>query len=738
MSIHKVPRFKLVGYCTDYRFGAALQLYVLRILVVVDLTVISRNHSTTTTTHFRNSKALQRFRPANSSTLVDHPADVHAHVFQSPYSVFTCAPGVRELIELRVLSIVSMGTQASRMRTRSTSFPPDMITPAVMLRVMSGLVLLCRAGATTTMVISQSINTGLGDIGDGKWVGFALALNTNKLYAAPGKAEAVLIVDPTTNAVDITTLGGFGSGFNKWYGIAFAPVTGKLYAAPTEATQVLVIDPLTNTTAMLSGNLGIGAKWWGIAFAPIVNRLYAAPYDAPNVLVVNPFTNATTLLPVSLGGMGAKWVGIVYVSTTNMLYAAPSGADSVLIVNPSTNTVDTTSLAGLGTVVSKWRGLAYAPNVGKLVIVPHHAAAVLVVDPLTVTMANVSLGVINGSVQGFGGARFVDAVFCSLTNKVYAPPWDANFVLEFDPTTNVSTGIYAGSGRRKWAGAAVVNVSGTTSIYGTPFFSSDVLVLTPSTTFPTSSPTLVPSTMFPTSSPITTRVPTAHPATASVSTSAPTITTPFGISTMAPTPRAPTASGNPLGNGSGGGGGSGGFPVVIIIVGALVAVLLVFAIGVYIGRRNNRSKGQHQDPSLYDKPQVFMNVAYQDAFYEQPVATNPDYAPGGHANAAGSADEGWYDTYEAGDQSSAATKDRVHVDSDNYVESRDMAVRGTTSTDTPPQGQYEHLSEGGIYATPKLRDGRNQNSYSSLDRTKPQSLHASRVDGDSDEYLSVM
>lgn len=132
----------------------------------------------------------------------------------------------------------------------------------------------------------------------------------------------------------------------------------------------------------------------------------------------------------------------------------------------------------------------------------------------------------------------------------------------------------------------------------------------------------------------------------------------------------------------------------------MVAVLVVFALGVFIGLRKNRSKGYGQDPSTFDKPHAFVNVAYQDAFYEQPVSTNPDYV------AAERASEGLYDTYEAaGDESSPAAKNRVRVDSDNYVESSDVAFRGNVRTDTTQKGQYQNFE--------------------------------TRADGDSDGYLAV-
>lgn len=70
-------------------------------------------------------------------------------------------------------------------------------------------------------------------------------------------------------------------------------------------------------------------------------------------------------------------------------------------------------------------------------------------------------------------------------------------------------------------------------------------------------------------------------------------------------------------------------------------------------------------------------------------------------------DEGSYDTYEA---SHAAKTNRVHVDSENYVQSRDVAVH--TSADPvlrPPQGQYGQLDLSGVYAS--LKNAQQLNHY---------------------------
>ena len=137
---------------------------------------------------------------------------------------------------------------------------------------------------------------------------------------------------------DTTALAGLGAGVGKWVGIAVAPTTGMLYCAPYYADAVLMINPSTNTTdtTALAGLGAGGAKWHGIAVAPTTGMLYCAPWNAAAVLMINPSTNTTdTTALAGLGTDGGKWLGIAVAPTTGMLYCAPRNAASVLMTNPS-------------------------------------------------------------------------------------------------------------------------------------------------------------------------------------------------------------------------------------------------------------------------------------------------------------------------------------------------------------------------------------------------------------------
>ena len=72
---------------------------------------------------------------------------------------------------------------------------------------------------------------------------------TQKLYLPPAAAVSLLVLDPLTNASDVTAFGHFpvsGSG-HKCSSACHSPTTGKLYCAPGPI-GMLTIDPATNTS----------------------------------------------------------------------------------------------------------------------------------------------------------------------------------------------------------------------------------------------------------------------------------------------------------------------------------------------------------------------------------------------------------------------------------------------------------------------------------------------------------
>ena len=72
-----------------------------------------------------------------------------------------------------------------------------------------------------------------------KYGGGVLAPN-GKIYCIPSNATNVLIIDPTTNTADTTTITGL-TGTNKYSSGVLAP-NGKIYGTPFDSTNVLQIN----------------------------------------------------------------------------------------------------------------------------------------------------------------------------------------------------------------------------------------------------------------------------------------------------------------------------------------------------------------------------------------------------------------------------------------------------------------------------------------------------------------
>lgn len=220
-----------------------------------------------------------------------------------------------------------------------------------------------------------------------------------KLYAPPDQSDAVLIVDPITNATDATAIGGFGTvrGSSKWTFIEFVAGTGKLYASPGTTSAVLIIDPVTNTsdstTLAVAGMIQRGLiNYMGLVFVPTTRKLYAPPYSATGLLVVDPFTNRTALVPFPHATTTtSKWMGAVFVPTTNKVYAAPYAEVSVFILDPVTNETATIAVVPGPLYQYLWATFAFSPDRGgRLYAAPYHASRVLILDPATNTTSNIS------------------------------------------------------------------------------------------------------------------------------------------------------------------------------------------------------------------------------------------------------------------------------------------------------------------------------------------------------------
>jgi small nuclear ribonucleoprotein (snRNP)-like protein len=362
---------------------------------------------------------------------------------------------------------------------------------------------------TVDITTIKGLNTGYTTANPYKWTGGVLAPN-GKIYGIPFQSSSVLIIDPTTNTADTTTITGL-SGTYKWYGGVLA-LNGKIYCVPGNSTSVLIIDPATNTvdTTTITGLSG-GTKWGGGVLAPN-GKIYCMPYSGSNVLIIDPdspivnisalygitvatatYTNSSKALFVGSGATlltsgllvgdniiittssNTKYTGYIQSidSNTSMTLVNALGVDLIAgnITNlEKTRKADITTLTGFSGS-NKWYGGALGPN-GKIYGIPHRNSinSVLIIDPTTtIPTANTT------TITGFAGDyRWVGGVL-GPNGKIYGIPFNNSSVLIIDPSTNtadVTTLTFTSSQTNQWAGGVLASNG---KIYGIPYLSTSVV-----------------------------------------------------------------------------------------------------------------------------------------------------------------------------------------------------------------------------------------------------------------------
>ena len=87
-----------------------------------------------------------------------------------------------------------------------------------------------------------------------EWTRHCTITSPGLIYGIPHEATFVLIIDPNTDTIDTTTLGGLSPDPSKWWGGVVVP-DGRIFCFPRDAEAVLIIDPNTSTldTTSLDG-----------------------------------------------------------------------------------------------------------------------------------------------------------------------------------------------------------------------------------------------------------------------------------------------------------------------------------------------------------------------------------------------------------------------------------------------------------------------------------------------------
>lgn len=229
------------------------------------------------------------------------------------------------------------------------------------------------------------------DPGDG-WSSIAYDPVSGKLFAPPATGDSVLVIDPSLNATDVTSITGIdiqgvqcGCSDELWSGIAYVPLLRKFYAAPHCSKAVLIIDPasLVADTATIQTQHCTRNQWTDFEYVNDYGKLYAAPAGADGILVVDPISNLSSSIPIDSTNChdDGCWSGIAYAANTGKLYGSPMDAQYAFIVDLETNLTDVTTL-GPFIDDSKWRGIIYLAETGLLYCAPMDKSYVLIIDPV--------------------------------------------------------------------------------------------------------------------------------------------------------------------------------------------------------------------------------------------------------------------------------------------------------------------------------------------------------------------
>eukprot|EP00056_Hartaetosiga_gracilis_P001046 m.41953 g.41953 ORF g.41953 m.41953 type:complete len:131 (-) comp10476_c0_seq1:37-429(-) len=119
----------------------------------------------------------------------------------------------------------------------------------------------------------------------------------------------------------------------KWSGGVLSPENGKIYGIPVDYPAVLVIDPSANSvdyTSITVTSGGGSGKWYGGVLGGD-NRIYGIPYNNDYILVIDPSTNTADSTTYSVPNRFSRWIGGVVVG--NKIFGIPRSVNAVLKIS---------------------------------------------------------------------------------------------------------------------------------------------------------------------------------------------------------------------------------------------------------------------------------------------------------------------------------------------------------------------------------------------------------------------
>lgn len=310
----------------------------------------------------------------------------------------------------------------------------------------------------------------------GAWQGAVASEISGKMmiYAAPMNHRSLLIIDPSTNSYDVSSVDTDDSSPSKFAGVAAVQDTQRIYCIPQSARYIMVVDPVSLLWSKidLPGGISAGPHWMGAVYTN--GKIYAMPTAAGGpsysaVLVFDPLTNATDVSTLTVVPENAGW-NQGAVGPNGHIYCPPSnggGSHSVLIINPFQNTTDQVSMTG---VSFGYTNAAYSVTSGLIYSFPlvDSVSTMLIINPTSNTAHELPISLSSS------GHRCGSTVAAS-NGLVYCVPLNPSYVGTFNTRTNSTSTAINGlsSSNFKWQ----TGVLAGDRIYGIPWEADRVLIV---------------------------------------------------------------------------------------------------------------------------------------------------------------------------------------------------------------------------------------------------------------------
>jgi hypothetical protein len=299
----------------------------------------------------------------------------------------------------------------------------------------------------------------------GGWCGGVLSPN-GKIYWIPTGGGTVVIVDPITNMIDISSITDLSNitvnpaNSQPWEGGVLGP-NGKIYVIPDRSPNVAVIDTETNKINYISVMAGItagsNAARWNTGILAPNGKIYSSfrwnnVANYGSVLKIDPDTNTVSFIPITSGlstNLSKFYGGALGVN--GKIYLMPYVEGRVLEIDPTTDTVQFLPELAPGGILNKYISGVLAPN-GFIYGIPYESTYLLKIDTRGPT-GIVSYGPVN--TPGLVGSAKWRSGVLGTDGKIYCSPESSTSILVINPVDDSFEFINVGSSENARCGAVL-------------------------------------------------------------------------------------------------------------------------------------------------------------------------------------------------------------------------------------------------------------------------------------------